>query len=91
MYDKNGDGWINVQELTRVMQMLGNNPTAKYMKEVMKEADKDGKRGVALLLQELTIVTVFQCLLVAFVVRKDLASQRLASYLLLIGERRTSL
>ena len=43
MYDKNGDGWINVYELTHVMQMLGNNPTPKYMREVMKEADKDGK------------------------------------------------
>jgi len=43
IYDKNGDGWINANELTNVMQMLGNNPTPKYMREVMKEADKDGK------------------------------------------------
>lgn len=42
MFDRNKDGTISISELRTIMQILGNNPTEKDIKKVMREADKDG-------------------------------------------------
>ena len=42
IFDKNGDGFINAQELRQVMTNLGEHLTEKELEDMMKEADTDG-------------------------------------------------
>ena len=42
IFDKNGDGFINAQELRQVMTSLGEHLTEKELEDMMKEADTDG-------------------------------------------------
>ena len=42
IFDKNGDGFINGQELRQVMTSLDENLTDKELDDMMKEADTDG-------------------------------------------------
>lgn len=41
-FDKNGDGTITTRELGTVLRSLGQNPTEKELKDMVKELDKDG-------------------------------------------------
>ena len=42
MFDKNGDGEINIKELTSLMRCLGLNPTESEIVEIMANLDLDG-------------------------------------------------
>ena len=42
MFDKNGDGEINIKELTSLMRCLGLNPTEGEIVEIMANLDLDG-------------------------------------------------
>lgn len=42
IFDKNGDGFINSDELRQVMESLGERLTAKELNDMMREADADG-------------------------------------------------
>ena len=41
VFDQNGDGFIDVQELKRAMKNLGEPLTDKELQDMMKEADVD--------------------------------------------------
>ena len=41
-FDKNGDGTITTGELGTVLRSLGQNPTEKELKDMVKELDEDG-------------------------------------------------
>lgn len=42
IFDKDEDGFITVDELTRIMTSLGERMTSKELNEMIKEADSDG-------------------------------------------------
>lgn len=42
LFDKNGDGKIDTEELGTVMESLGENPTEAELKEMISEVDTDG-------------------------------------------------
>uniref|UniRef100_A0A8C9D3T0 Calmodulin like 5 n=1 Tax=Panthera leo TaxID=9689 RepID=A0A8C9D3T0_PANLE len=42
MFDKDGNGKINVQELGAVMQALGENPSEAELKQLIARVDTDG-------------------------------------------------
>lgn len=42
IFDKNGDGYINEEELKQVMVSLGEQLSPKELEDMMKEADTDG-------------------------------------------------
>ena len=41
-FDLNGDGHISVEELSKAMHLMGNNPTDEDLKLIMKEMDLNG-------------------------------------------------
>ena len=43
MFDQDNSGTITFDELATVMRILGNNPTAQELNDMMTELDKDGK------------------------------------------------
>ena len=42
LFDKNGDGTISEQELSSVLENLGQKPTEEEIKDMMREVDVDG-------------------------------------------------
>ena len=42
LFDKNGDGCINVIELGTVMRQIGQNPTDTELRDMINEVDVDG-------------------------------------------------
>ncbi|EYU23702.1 hypothetical protein MIMGU_mgv1a023810mg, partial [Erythranthe guttata] len=42
MFDKDGDGCINIEELGIVMRSLNQNPTEKELRDMINEVDSDG-------------------------------------------------
>lgn len=42
LFDKDGDGTIDAEELGTVLRSLGNQPTDEEVEDMIKEADKDG-------------------------------------------------
>lgn len=46
LFDKNGDGTIEVDELGDVMRSLGHHPTLQELKEMIREADIDGDGSI---------------------------------------------
>ena len=42
LFDKNGDGCINVVELGTVMRQIGQNPTDTELRDMINEVDVDG-------------------------------------------------
>ena len=42
MFDHNGDGNIQFDELATVMRLLGNNPTETELNQMMTDLDVDG-------------------------------------------------
>ena len=47
MFDKDGNGFISVPELSHVMISLGEEITEEEVKEMIKEADTDGDGQVS--------------------------------------------
>ena len=43
LFDKDGDGTIDIKELGTVMKSLGQAPTDQELQEMIDEADSDGK------------------------------------------------
>ncbi|GFN79319.1 calmodulin [Plakobranchus ocellatus] len=41
LFDKDGNGTIDIKELAPVMRALGQNPTQKEIQEIMRKADVD--------------------------------------------------
>ena len=52
MFDHDGDGSITFDELSRVMRVLGNNPTDEELENWMAELDIDSKSMLASCLDE---------------------------------------
>jgi len=42
LFDKDGSGAIDIDELTEVMKSLGQNPSRKELEEMIAEVDEDG-------------------------------------------------
>ncbi|XP_072991807.1 calmodulin-1-like [Typha latifolia] len=42
LFDRNGDGYISLEELNTVLQSLGQNPTNEELHDMIKEVDMDG-------------------------------------------------
>lgn len=42
LFDKNGDGEIDVKELTQLMRAIGQNPSSAEVEEMIHEVDNDG-------------------------------------------------
>mmetsp|Transcript_25911 Transcript_25911/g.55467 ORF Transcript_25911/g.55467 Transcript_25911/m.55467 type:complete len:150 (+) Transcript_25911:137-586(+) len=42
LFDKDGDGTIDSEELGTVLRSLGNQPTEEEVEDMIREADKDG-------------------------------------------------
>ncbi|XP_072971799.1 calmodulin-1-like [Typha angustifolia] len=42
LFDRNGDGYISLEELNTVLQSLGQNPTNEELHDMIKEVDVDG-------------------------------------------------
>ena len=42
LFDEDGDGTITVSELGTVMKRLGQNPTNKELRDMIREVDVDG-------------------------------------------------
>jgi len=42
LFDKDGDGTIDSEELGTVLRSLGNQPTDEEVEDMIREADKDG-------------------------------------------------
>lgn len=46
MIDRDGDGYINSQDLQTLMQSLGGNPTESEVQEMIHEVDEEGKGAI---------------------------------------------
>ena len=46
VFDKNGDGYVNANELRQVMKTLGEVMTDEEIDEMIKEADIDGDNRI---------------------------------------------
>eukprot|EP00096_Caligus_rogercresseyi_P002169 TRINITY_DN1413_c0_g1_i1.p1 TRINITY_DN1413_c0_g1~~TRINITY_DN1413_c0_g1_i1.p1 ORF type:complete len:182 (+),score=59.63 TRINITY_DN1413_c0_g1_i1:122-667(+) len=46
MFDKDGDGTIDVKELGAVLRSLGNNPSEEDIEEMIEDADEDGSGSI---------------------------------------------
>lgn len=42
LFDEDGDGTITLSELGTVMKRLGQNPTDRELREMIKDVDQDG-------------------------------------------------
>ena len=43
LFDKDGDGTVNCEELGTVMRQLGQDPSDEELREMIAEVDEDGK------------------------------------------------
>ena len=42
LFDKDGNGKITTKELDKVLRHMGQNPTESEVRQMIKNADKDG-------------------------------------------------
>lgn len=47
IFDHDGEGEISVDECGRVMKVLGQDPDAEQLAEIVAEVDVDGKDGLS--------------------------------------------
>jgi Ca2+-binding EF-hand superfamily protein len=58
VFDKDGDGFVSVEEVGKVLTSMGINPSEDYIQEIFQQVDLDGSVTCAETLQIRALLSV---------------------------------